>query len=179
MHFVWDPSFGNFRFEMFALGLALRNFRLETLSWERSFLGTFAWKLGLRLGILAFGSLAWHLWLGIFGFYLGLGELGSWGWGNPGNPAGGSGCNHRSLRCWKLWLLIKDRNSSSSDQKYHFRKPWLTNKSSGSLGFAIFLGCCRKKMAWAPVAPVGCNRATMKQIENYAKCDKHTIVGTW
>ena len=36
------------RFETFALELALRNFRLETLPWQLSFWGTLAWELGLR-----------------------------------------------------------------------------------------------------------------------------------
>ena len=83
---------------MFALELALRNFRLETLAWELSFvgtftlersfrkkrLGTFAWEL--RLGIFGLGSLPWDLWLGILG-------LGSWAWGTgilrKGEPLGG------------------------------------------------------------------------------------------
>ena len=45
---VCDFSFVNFGFGTFALGLALKSFRLETLAWKLSFWGTLAWELWLR-----------------------------------------------------------------------------------------------------------------------------------
>ena len=93
--FVWNPSFGNFRFGSFALELALRKFGLETLACLGTFfLGTPLGDLAsekcvweLSLGNFGFGSLAWNLWLGIFG-------LSSCAWGSGilrmGEPLGGS-----------------------------------------------------------------------------------------
>ena len=82
--FLWELSLWNFCFGTFALELALRSFRLETSVWELLFGETFAWELWLRkirlgtsLGnfgvgwIFGFGSLAWNLWVGIWG-------LGNW-----------------------------------------------------------------------------------------------------
>ena len=62
--FVWVSSLGNFRFGTFALELALKTFRLETLAWKLSFWGTFAWELSR--GNFSLGSLALDLLPGIF-----------------------------------------------------------------------------------------------------------------
>ena len=76
--FVWGPSLGDVRFGTFAVELARRT-SAEELSLRNLGLGTFV--LGnFRLETLAWahclGSLAWDLWLGIFGLGSG-GELGS------------------------------------------------------------------------------------------------------
>ena len=80
-----------FRFGTPALDLALRKFRLEALAWELSFLGTFAWELGLRN--IRLGTFAWELWFGIFGlgslaWNLRILRLGNWD-PEPGRPIGG------------------------------------------------------------------------------------------